>query len=114
MEKKRPNGLTLVSGVIIIYSFLILLGNGISPGGSNLAAWAAIFSFISAIGIYKLKKWAWYSGVFFLILDIIFYIIGMWNLVLYKEYTFSVIYFTILPLLCIIYLINPKVREQFQ
>jgi len=112
MEKKRSNFLTLISGGIILYSLYIILGNGISPGGSNLAAWVAFISFVSAIGIYNFKKWAWYSGIFSLIVDILLYSVGMRGIL--HEYSIPAMFSVVLPLVYIIYLINSKVKEQFK
>ena len=53
--EKKSRGTKVIAVFIILYSLLMLLGNGISPGGSDLAGWAAIFSIISAVGILRLK-----------------------------------------------------------
>ena len=116
---KSSGGVKVVATLIILFSSLMLLGNGISPGGSELAAWAAIFSIVSAVGLLRLKKWAWYCSIIFLTLSLLFYLWGVryhlrFPMDHFAFYAPGILIASAWPLTCIIYLIRPKVKKQFE
>ncbi len=129
---KRPVGVTILAVIAIIYgifslllAFLGVIGIGLEASGLATAAikyevgtlaYAAISDailgilyLVFGIGAFRLKGWAWTTGIVALVLDVVRHIVGY---VISGFGAFSIIT-GVIALLLIWYLFRPNVRAAF-
>lgn len=135
--KKRPLGITIIAALYIILGILSLLWSGLvfgvggmtsmvgslfgadaiaSYGSSNV--WSGTFGVITAIvqitvaiGLFTLKRWAWYLAMVALGLTIIEGVIGIFGGGFFAFACGGI--GLIIPVVILIYLLRPHIREMF-
>jgi hypothetical protein len=129
---QRPVGITIVAVIAIIYgifnlllAFLGLVGIGLVASGVRTAAtsygagtlayaaiWDAVLGILFlafGIGAFRLKGWAWTTGVLALALELVRTIIGYFI----SGFGPLAIITSVLALLLLLYLFRPNVRAAF-
>jgi hypothetical protein len=135
--KKRPLGITLIVGLYIILGVLSLLWSGLVFGVGGLSAtvgsifgadaiatfgssniWSGTFGIITAIvqivvaiGLFTLKRWAWYLAVIAVGLTVIQGIIGIFGGGFFAFVCAGI--GLLIPVGILIYLIRPQIRDLF-
>lgn len=135
--KKRPVGITIIVILYLILGTLSLLWSGLvfgvggmtsmfgslfgaeaisSFGSSNV--WSGTFGIITAviqivvaIGLFTLKRWAWYLALIALALTVIQGIIGLFGGGFFAFVCGGI--GLIIPVIILIYLLRPHIREIF-
>jgi hypothetical protein len=135
--KKRPLGITLIVVLYIILGILSLLWSGLVFGVGGLSAtvgsifgadtiatfgssnvWSGTFGIVTAviqivvaIGLFTLKRWAWYLAIIAVGLTVIEGVIGIFGGGFFAFVCGGIGIF--IPVIILIYLIRPQIRELF-
>lgn len=135
--KKRPTGITIIAILYIALGILSLLWSGLvfgvggmtsmfgslfgaeniaSFGSSNV--WSGTFGIVTAIvqivvaiGLFTLKRWAWYLAMIALALTVIEGIIGIFGGGFFAFVCGGI--GLLVPVIILIYLLRPHIREIF-
>ncbi len=135
--KKRPTGITLIVIAYIILGVLSLLWSGLVLGVGGLTAavgslfgadamstfgssnvWSGTFGVITAIvqiivaiGLFTLKRWAWYLALVAATLTVIEGIIGLFGGGMFAFICGGI--GLIIPVVILVYLLRPPIRALF-
>jgi len=135
--KKRPLGITIIAALYIVLGILSLLWSGLVFGVGGLTAtvgsvfgadaistfgssnvWSGTFGMVTAvvqivvaIGLFTLKRWAWYLAIFAVGLTAIEGVIGIFGGGFFAFVCGGI--GLIIPIIILFYLLRPHIREIF-
>lgn len=135
--RARPTGVTILAVIYLIMGLMSLVWSGLvfgygslnlffgsvvgaeamaSYGGSNV--WAGILGLVTAgvqiataVGLFGMKRWAWYLAVLAAGLSLVVGIIGVFSGGIFAFICGGI--GLIIPIIILIYLFRPHIREEF-